>query len=212
MPYKNKIVGIYKIVNTINNKSYVGSAVNMKHRFATHKHLLNNNKHYNKHLQSSWNKYGGDKFKFVMIIETTKEKLREQEEYHILNLKSNNREFGYNKRINCHTNLGIKVSDETREKQRIAHLGHKQSKETIEKKARSRFKGVYQLDMDLNIVNEFTSIKEAAEVTGLCSRSISMCTTKKMHAHPRGEFHWCFEVEYPTFEKPKYKKTWTKQK
>lgn len=211
MPYKNKIVGIYKIVNSINNKCYVGSAVNMKHRFSVHKNLLNNNKHYNKHLQSSWNKYGSDVFSFELIEETNLDKLREREEYYILEFKSNDRNLGYNRRINCQTNLGIKVSDETREKLRISHLGHKQSKETVEKKAKSRFKSVYQLDMNLNIINKFESIKEAAEITGLCSKSISMCTTKKMHAHPRGVYHWCFVDEYSTFNKPKYKKTWTKK-
>ena len=185
MPYKEKIIGIYKIVNSINDKCYVGSAVNMKHRFSVHKNLLNNNKHYNKHLQSAWNSYGSDVFSFELIEETTLDKLRELEEYYILLLKSNDRELGYNKRINCHTNLGVKASDETREKLRQSHLGHKQSKETVYKKAKSQFKAVYQLDMELNIINKFESIKEAAEITGLCSKAISMCTTKKNERTPK---------------------------
>lgn len=211
MPYKNKIVGIYKIINVVNNKTYIGSAVNVKHRFSVHKNSLNNNKHFNKHLQSSWNKYGEDKFIFELIVETTKENLEKLEEFYIKEIKSNDRGLGYNKRIDCGTNLGNKASDETRKKISEALMGHKQSQETINKKSESRFKAVYQIDMDLNIVDKFKSIKEASEVTGFCSKSISMCTTKKMHAHPRNKFHWCFVDEYKNFKKPKYKKKWTKK-
>ena len=61
-----KKCGIYKITNIINNKVYVGSAVNVTYRFKTHKRLLKQNKHFNTHLQSSYNKYGKDNFKFEM--------------------------------------------------------------------------------------------------------------------------------------------------
>lgn len=63
MPYKDKITGIYKITNSINNKIYIGSAINIYRRFVTHNHLLRNNKHFNSHLQSSWNKYKSENFK-----------------------------------------------------------------------------------------------------------------------------------------------------
>ena len=44
------MIGIYKIVNSINNKIYVGSAKNIKKRWSAHKSDLNKNKHHNKHL------------------------------------------------------------------------------------------------------------------------------------------------------------------
>ena len=49
--------GIYKILNKINGKFYIGSAVNFKRRFARHKRLLNINCHPNEYLQNAWNKY-----------------------------------------------------------------------------------------------------------------------------------------------------------
>jgi len=52
--------GIYKILNTVNNKFYIGSAVNLNSRFRTHKANLINNKHPNKHLQAAFNKYGAN--------------------------------------------------------------------------------------------------------------------------------------------------------
>lgn len=66
---KNKI-GIYAIENIINKKMYIGqTGEKFIRRFWHHQWLLNNNKHHNKHLQSSWNKYGEENFKFYIIHE-----------------------------------------------------------------------------------------------------------------------------------------------
>ena len=58
------MIGVYKITNTIDNKIYVGSSVNIDKRFNTHKNDLSNNTHHNSKLQRAWNKYGEDNFKF----------------------------------------------------------------------------------------------------------------------------------------------------
>lgn len=58
---------IYKITNVVNNKFYIGSTIYTKDRFYNHKRTLNLNKHINKHLQNSWNKYGEHNFKFEII-------------------------------------------------------------------------------------------------------------------------------------------------
>jgi len=211
MPYKNKVTGIYKITNTINNKCYIGGSVNVMSRFAVHKHLLTNNKHFNSYLQLCWNNCGILNFKFNIIEKCSKSNLREREDHYIEFYNSNNRKSGYNVRLKCDTNLGIKATEATKKKLRESHLGNKHTEESKLKISKSQFKPVCQLDMDLNVVNSFSSIKEASEVTGLCSRSISLCTTKKMHAHPRNKFHWCFKEEVSTFTKPIYKQTWKKR-
>lgn len=59
--------GIYKIINTTNNKFYVGSAVNLQRRRARHFSELRSKKHSNKHLQAAWNKYGEAAFIFVVV-------------------------------------------------------------------------------------------------------------------------------------------------
>jgi len=66
--------GIYKIVNLQTGKYYIGSTKNFKRRKETHFSRLKNNNHTNKHLQSSYNKYGKNNFKFE-IIEYVKEEL-----------------------------------------------------------------------------------------------------------------------------------------
>lgn len=63
--------GIYKIINVINNKFYVGSAVDFKKRKARHWRELRKGEHNNGHLQAAWNKYGEQAFTFVVVQELT---------------------------------------------------------------------------------------------------------------------------------------------
>lgn len=50
------IAGVYCIKNIVNDKRYVGCAVNMYKRRYDHYYNLNNNQHINRHLQNAWNK------------------------------------------------------------------------------------------------------------------------------------------------------------
>ena len=69
MPYAEKIIGIYKIVNTVNGKAYVGQSQNIKKRIAEHFRLLRANKHSNSRLQNAFNKYGEEAFQaFTEVI------------------------------------------------------------------------------------------------------------------------------------------------
>lgn len=60
---------IYKIINVVNNKFYVGSAVNFEKRKARHIWRLRRGDHINKRLQSAWNKYGESSFIFAVVEE-----------------------------------------------------------------------------------------------------------------------------------------------
>lgn len=62
--------GIYKIINLIDGKYYVGSSTNIYKRWKEHIRLLNNNQHHNDHLQYAWNKYGKKSFNFVIVENT----------------------------------------------------------------------------------------------------------------------------------------------
>lgn len=61
--------GIYKIINIVNNKFYVGSAVDLKRRKTRHFSELRTGKHNNRHLQAAWAKYGEQAFVFVVVDE-----------------------------------------------------------------------------------------------------------------------------------------------
>jgi group I intron endonuclease len=58
---------IYKIINAVNNKFYVGSAVNYEKRKARHLWRLRRGDHANKHLQAAWLKYGEQAFVFAVV-------------------------------------------------------------------------------------------------------------------------------------------------
>jgi len=60
---------IYKIVNLVNDKFYVGSTIHKKVRFRQHRKLLRGDRHHCKHLQAAWNKYGEEKFDFHVVEE-----------------------------------------------------------------------------------------------------------------------------------------------
>ena len=72
---------IYKIVNLVNDKFYVGSTTNQKERFRAHRKQLRKNRHHCPHLQSAWNKYGEEKFDFRVVEEVpTSESLQAVED------------------------------------------------------------------------------------------------------------------------------------
>jgi len=64
-----KLVGIYCIENSINNKKYFGSSFNVKKRLHQHKTELINQTHHNILLQRAVNKHGIDSFNFYLVEE-----------------------------------------------------------------------------------------------------------------------------------------------
>jgi group I intron endonuclease len=60
---------IYKIINVVNNKFYVGSAVDFHKRKIRHVWRLRRGDHINKRLQAAWNKYGEAAFVFAVVQE-----------------------------------------------------------------------------------------------------------------------------------------------
>jgi len=92
---KKKISGIYKIINKINGKYYIGSSDNIYKRQMTHKNFLNKNKHINVILQNSWNCHGENNFNFIIIETVLKENLLFVEQKH-LDIAKTERDKCYN--------------------------------------------------------------------------------------------------------------------
>jgi group I intron endonuclease len=101
--------GIYKILNTLNNKIYIGSALDFRKRWNSHRHGLLKNVHDNQRLQKAVNKYGLDNFQFEVIEECEPEKCIEREQYYIDTLKPE-----YNLCLIAGNTFGKKHSFETR--------------------------------------------------------------------------------------------------
>lgn len=76
----NGKAGVYEILCTANNKRYIGSSNNLFTRVNRHFSLLNKNRHFNKYLQSAFNKYGESQFT-VNVIEYTNYKYEAEQKY-----------------------------------------------------------------------------------------------------------------------------------
>lgn len=59
--------GIYQILNVVTRKRYIGSSKSIGIRWKDHRNFLRNGRHYNKHLQHSWDKYGESRFVFSVL-------------------------------------------------------------------------------------------------------------------------------------------------
>lgn len=180
--------GIYKIINIINNKIYVGSSINMYQRIHHHVSELKRQKHCSPYLQKVFNKYKLENLNFEIIEYCDKEDLINREQYYIDNLKPD-----YNICKIAGSLLGVKKSEASKLKQSLSMMGKKQSvehvlkriknrkvtkpkfnylgkcsikgykrsKESIEKQISKRQRAILQLDINNNLINEFISIKEA---------------------------------------------------
>src|SRR5271169_6187061 len=72
------VSGIYKIVNKISGKYYVGSSNDINGTYGRWYEHINNlraNRHDNDHLQKSWHKYGTNAFEFIIVKEVPPDKL-----------------------------------------------------------------------------------------------------------------------------------------
>ena len=81
-PYLRSVimVGVYRILNTVSDTAYIGSAVCVTTRLYEHRRTLKNGKHENMHLQRAWNKYGECVFVFEPLLECSLESRRDREQ------------------------------------------------------------------------------------------------------------------------------------
>lgn len=75
--------GIYGIVfdNNVTKRIYVGQSTNLNLRLYRHKYSLLHNKHYNKYLQATFNKYGANHFCINILGYCQEKELSAQEQY-----------------------------------------------------------------------------------------------------------------------------------
>lgn len=136
-----KKIGVYVLMNTKNNKMYIGQSNNpIEERYWVHISTLRNNKHYNRLLQNDYNVYKEDSFIFYLLEECSDTKNREKYWIRVLDTYGS----GYNLTYGGDGALGVVVSNETKkrigEKNRINNLGNKASLSTRAKMSESQKK------------------------------------------------------------------------
>ena len=128
----SSISGIYIIANKKNGKVYVGQSKNITRRWNTHKMMLVKGVHFNPHLQNAWNLNGMKNFKFQILEYCPIEKLDEREQHYLDVYVPKG--ICYNIAIDATSGTrGRRLSDEMREKVRLARTGTKLKEETKQK-------------------------------------------------------------------------------
>ena len=115
-------IGIYYIKNLSNNKYYIGQSINIDKRINRHINELRKNKHSNKHLQSSYNKYGEKNFKFDIILCCKERYLDRLEKLYIK--KFDSLKNGYNQNIGGGSMRGYRHTEEQKEKMSYQRKGN----------------------------------------------------------------------------------------
>lgn len=92
------MIGIYKITNSLNGKTYIGQSVNIQDRWKAHRNrpFNPNSNDYESPLYRAIRKYGLNNFKFEVLEECERELLNDKEIFYIKQYKSSDPTFGYN--------------------------------------------------------------------------------------------------------------------
>jgi group I intron endonuclease len=125
--------GIYVIRCIVDDKFYIGSAVNFVKRWKGHRILLNKGKHHSRHLQCAWDKYGEDAFVCEILEEVLNPNdLLDIEQRYLNRFEPWRREIGYNISAVAGSNLGVKMPPRTVEFRAILSAVHKGKKKSPE--------------------------------------------------------------------------------
>lgn len=111
------MIGVYKITNNLNNKSYIGISVDIERRWKDHKLPYNWQREPNKSLYQAFVKYGIQNFTFEILEQCEIIELSKKEKYYIE--KYDTFKNGYNSTAGGEDNCGE------------SHPGHKLTKEDV---------------------------------------------------------------------------------
>ena len=200
---------IYKIVNKIDKKTYIGQTVqDYESRWSDHVKKRSNCRY----LKSAIQKHGFDNFDFKIVCITFDSSLDDMEieyikKYDCLAPNGYNLRLGGNsgrhheetkrkigetlrnryKNGMIHSKFGKHPSEATRKKLSDAKKGRKLSQSAIDKRVITqiikRNRKIIQLDLHGNRLNEFITCKEASEYVGCSISGVCQCCTGKIKSH-----------------------------
>lgn len=179
---------VYKHTNTTNGMVYIG-VTGMK---PNERWRNGEGYRHNEHFMRAIKKYGWDNFEHEILFSDLSREEAECKEVELISLcKSDNRAFGYNIESGGHLNI---VSEETREKMRVAITGKRHTEETIQK-LKELHKGEKHNWYGKRLSEEAKrKIGDAnrGEKNGMYGKRVSEETRKKIGDACRGEKHYNF--------------------
>lgn len=110
--------GIYRIYNKVNGKSYIGQSIDVERRIYVHFRSLNRDVHPNDYLQSAFKLHGREAFEWQLLETCEKADLTEKEQFWIDTALYH--AGVYNLAKAATSRRGVKASEATREKIRLA--------------------------------------------------------------------------------------------
>lgn len=131
-----KQIGIYRITNLVNGKSYIGkTGMNFGDRWDCHRAQLRGGYHDNPYLQHAWDKYGEENFEFAVVeVVSDVSNLNDLEIKYIREYRDAGLSYNLHDGGDGGYNLGKHLSEETKrkigEKNRQNMLGRKANDET----------------------------------------------------------------------------------
>ncbi len=154
MGLKTKTPVIYQLLNLVNGKRYIGSTTYFVGRRSGHFRALERGIHHSVYLQRAFDKYGVSNFK-IEIIET----LEDEKEILI-------REQFYIETLKPEYNM---AKDATRPQEVTMSV------ESNRKRAIKAKKEIFQYDLNMTLVREWDSIREAGNSLKIAETQISEC-------------------------------------
>lgn len=162
---------IYCIINNINGKIYIGSAINVYNRLREHRAKLRHIYHPNTYLQRAFTKHKENNFEIDLLQKVEAQDLIFYEQKWLDLTQCWNKRFGYNI-----------------EQVAGSRLGSKASKKTRLLMSKSRSKKILQYSLQGKFIKEFKSFRTASKKLNLNAGDLSKVIHKKNKS--AGGFMW----------------------
>lgn len=189
--------GVYVISNDIDQRIYVGSAINFKHRYRTHKSNLLKGHNCNVKLLNFVNKYGIEHLVFTATECCPKEYILKLEQQYLDKLQPFN-EMGFNINKLAESPLGYKHTDEAKNKMKLRKkrivsqeergllsemkkgiARSNQTKQKLKELNSFQMKPILAFDKELFIKHRFECVDDCAKYFNTTKNAIKFCAQGK---------------------------------
>lgn len=179
----DKKCGIYCIVNTINNKKYIGKTKCVHRRIKEHIAMLNTkSKDENPYLIRSWNKYGRENFNYFILetLELDDELISKREIYWMDKLNTLDKRYGYNLKRDSSTGLIIHPDTSKKISERLKKEWSEGIRDGHSKKLKANWKNNTERKTQQSEVMSKVLTKYLYEIYDLDMNLMEICAYKRL--------------------------------